>query len=198
MTEKRGVRCSLGVVVFQKPPTHLALQNLLGLEFQVRSFAATSDGSGSLPKRAPTEDARDTQVETRRRAHEFHWSVNFRASPPREPPSVPQCTPPGRYMGGMPFSSGILTLDTCRPQRDEPYPCTLSSFVVTSPLPSFSPIFNTQASNCEASFCVESSHLKVAQLRVLFTGTRTQLSHFFVWDSTGHGGKRERGKEGDK
>ena len=53
----------------------LLWKNLLGREFQVRSFAAASDRSSS------------TLIETRRRAREFHRSVYFRAPPP------------GNYMG---------------------------------------------------------------------------------------------------
>ena len=168
-------------MVFQRPPTHLARQTLLGLELQVRFSAATSDGSGPLHTRSRRRTHKARRA-TPGRGHTRFADQRHSCTPPREPPPHLRASPLGRYIAGVLFSSGILTLGTCRPLWGEPCPCTLSALLKTLPFSSFSPIAEKLASHGEESLFVQSAHPKVSQLRVLFTGTRIQLSHLFVWD----------------
>ena len=106
-------------------------QLTLGLKLQVRFSPATSDGSGPLHtnSRRRTPKARRTIPG---RGHTRSADQRPPCTPPREPPTHLRASPLGRYIAGVLFSSGILTLDTCRPLWGGPCPCTLSALFFIS------------------------------------------------------------------
>ena len=153
-----------GVVVFQRPPTHLALETLLGREFQVRSYAAASDRSSS------------TLIETRRRAHEFHRSVSVVHPPP----------------GTIWIEVSILwdmNPRTCRPLRDELYPCTPAS-LFSSLMPLFSTVYAVQKAYDNMASPIGRSSAPRSLATPHHLVVRTQLSRFLVRTPTGHDERR--------
>ena len=143
----------------------LLWKNLLGREFQVRSFAAASDRSYPPPGKRPDGG---------------HTS------------STDQCTfvhpPPGTTWVGVSILWDINPR-TCRPLRDELYPCTPSS-LFKSLLPYFSPIHAVQEAFDNKASPIGRSSAPRSLATPHHPVVRTQLSRFLVRTPTGHDARR--------